>query len=716
MPFFQKITPAILCGAVLLTLAARSVRAAGETDPNPEKERELIAILKSEAPGADKALACKLLAIHGSDAAIPELARLLIDEQLASWARIALEVIPGPAADEALRKALDSTAGKLQVGAINSIGVRRDAAAVEVLTTRLNDQDPEVASAAAVALGMIGNAPATKSLRAVLGSSTENVRSSVAEGLILCAESRLAADDARSAVEIYDELRKADVPKQRLLEATRGAILARKEAGIPLLVETLGSNDKSLFYLALQTAREFTGKKVDETLAAQVDKAAPERAALIIVAMADRPKTVVQPAIIKAAGKGPKPVRLAAIAALARVGDASCLTQLMEISQDADKELAEQAGAALGELPGEGVNKEIVARLVKADAKSYPLLLDLVGKRLIEADSALLKAADHSDKNVRAAAFKALGKTLSAKNLGALISQVLKPKREDEAPLAQQALKAASIRMPDREACADQLAMALDKSPTAIKPTLLDILTDVGGKKALSTVAAAANSNDPQLQDEGSKLLGKWSSVDAAPVLLDLAKSSTNDKYHVRAIKGYIALIRRFATIPEPERVEMCQIAMSTCRHDAEKKVVLDVLKLYPSVGTLKMAVAATNEIPALKDDATQVTLSIAAKLGSKVPEVGDLLGKAGLEKVKIEIVKAEYGAGATQRDVTETVAKAVGDLQLVTLPSTSFNESFGGDPAPNAPKQLKVQYKINGKSGEATFAENALIILPMPK
>ncbi|MBS0264053.1 MAG: hypothetical protein JSS02_19110, partial [Planctomycetes bacterium] len=478
----------------------------------------------------------------------------------------------------------------------------------------------------------------------------------------------------------------------------------------------LNSADKAMFQLALQTAREFPGKKVDEALAAQVEKAAPDRAALIIVAMADRPQTVVQSAIIKAAGKGQKPVRLAAIAALARVGDASCLTQLLEISQDADKELAEQAGAALGELPGDGVNKEIVARLAKADAKSYPLLLDLVGKRLIEADAALLKAADHSDKSVRVAAFKALGKTLSAKNLSALISQVQKPKREDDAALAQEALKAASIRMPDREACAEQLAVALEKSPVATKVTLLDILTDVGGTKALATIAAAAKSNDPKLQDEGSKLLGKWSSVDAAPVLLDLAKSSTNDKYHVRAIRGYIALVRRFATIPEAQRVEMCQNAMATSRHNAEKKVVLDVLKLYPSVGTLKMAVAATNDIPELKDDATQVTLAIAQKLGSKVPEVTELLSKAGLEKVKVEIVKAEYGAGNSQKDVTEVVQKAVGDLQLITLPGANYNEAFGGDPAPSTQKQLKVQYKINGKTGEATFAENALIILPMPK
>ena len=89
---------------------------------------------------------------------------------------------------------------------------------------------------------------------------------------------------------------------------------------------------------------------------------------------------------------------------------------------------------------------------------------------------------------------------------------------------------------------------------------------------------------------------------------------------------------------------------------------------------------------------------------------------KAGLGKVKLEIVKAEYGAGSTQRDVTGVLQKYAGDLQLISLPAATYNEAFGGDPAAGAVKQLKIQYRINGKPSEATFAENALIILPMPK
>ena len=138
--------------------------AADKSRAAEEKQRKLIAVLQSDAPPQDKAITCKQLAIYGTKDAVPALAALLADEQLASWARIALEAIPDPAADEALREAMGKLQGRLLVGVINSIGVRRDAKAVDGLVGRLKDADAEVASAAAVALGRIGGAAAAKAL------------------------------------------------------------------------------------------------------------------------------------------------------------------------------------------------------------------------------------------------------------------------------------------------------------------------------------------------------------------------------------------------------------------------------------------------------------------------------------------------------------------------------------------------------------------------
>ena len=79
--------------------------------------------------------ACKRLAIDGSNAAVPCSPRrsLLHDPDLASWAQRRLEAIPGAEADRALRTEAGLLQGKLLIGTLNSIGVRRDAAAVDML-------------------------------------------------------------------------------------------------------------------------------------------------------------------------------------------------------------------------------------------------------------------------------------------------------------------------------------------------------------------------------------------------------------------------------------------------------------------------------------------------------------------------------------------------------------------------------------------------------
>ena len=627
---WQILRSVVCCTAVLL-VAAAAVRAADGPEASPEIERELLVILRSEAPKADKAIACKKLAIHGSSDAVPDLARLLPDVQLASWARIALEAIPGSAADEALRKSLDSLQGLLLVGSINSIGVRRDAGAVDALTTRLAEKDTEVAAAAAVALGRIGNAAAARSLRQSLATGPVKVRSAVAEGCVLCAERFLSEGKAAEAVELYDEVRKAEVPKQRILEATRGAILARNEEGIPLLLEQFKSPDKAMFQLALSTAREFPGGNVDKALAAEMASAPSERAALIVQAMADRKETVVLAAVLKAAGEGPRQVRISAIDALGRVGNVSCLSALLAIAMEADEELTQTAKTTLADLPGDDVNAQIVALLPESKGRMYPLLIELVGRRRIEALSDLLKALDHSDAAVRSAALTALGETVPLKELSVLIKQAVAPKHAADAAVAQQALKAASIRMPDREECAAELAAAVDRSSSvSTKSTLLEILGAVGGAKALATVGAAARSSDPELQDVSSRLLGEWMTADAAPVLLDLSKTAPGEKYQVRAMRGYIRISRQFV-MPIQERVDMCQKALDGTRRVAEQKLVLDVLKQYPSVETLKLAIKA-RQIPELKADATEATQAIAQKLRGKGVNVKELLSKAGLE------------------------------------------------------------------------------------
>ena len=346
---------------VAVILAAATCVQAADKKAAEEKQAKLITILKSDAPPQDKALACKQLAVYGNGDAVPALAALLPNQQLSSWARIALEVIPDPAVDEALRDAIGKVQGRLLIGVINSIGVRGDAKSVTALIERLKDGDAEVASAAAVALGRIGGAPAAKALEGSLVTAPPAVRNAVAEGCIRCAEKLLAEAQSAPAVELYDAVRKADVPKARILQATRGAILARGAAGLPLLVEQLQSADKALFALGLGVARELPGGEVTDLLLAELVRTTPQRQALLVLALADRNEPKATAAVLKAAKSDSEAVRFAAIRGLERSGNGSCLPVLLEAATGSHAGMAETALAVLADLPGKEVDDDLAA-------------------------------------------------------------------------------------------------------------------------------------------------------------------------------------------------------------------------------------------------------------------------------------------------------------------------------------------------------------------
>ena len=116
---------------------------------------DLVAVLNSDADLQKKAFACQQLAVVGEPAAVPALARLLDDDKLADYARSALEMIAAPAAGDALRQALAKLDGRRLAGAIDSLGVRRELAAVPELCRLASGAVADAAAEALAALGKI---------------------------------------------------------------------------------------------------------------------------------------------------------------------------------------------------------------------------------------------------------------------------------------------------------------------------------------------------------------------------------------------------------------------------------------------------------------------------------------------------------------------------------------------------------------------------------
>lgn len=281
--------------------------------------RDHIAVLRSDAGNFEKARACQELAILGSPEAVPALATLLADEQLAAYARTALEAIPDGSAGQALMAALPRLTGTAQAGVISSLGARRERAAVEPLIALVSE--PDAAEAALVALGRIATPEATRFLARFVPTAGPFLRGAAAEASLACAETCADAGRRAEAMALYQSLRGRGMPPHIRLAAIAGAMVLRGDASAPLLGAYLRSGDVDEARMALRTARKLPGPAVTGSLVRALDGVSADRKVQIISALAERPDGAAGAAILRMAADEDPAVRLAALEALGTFDD-----------------------------------------------------------------------------------------------------------------------------------------------------------------------------------------------------------------------------------------------------------------------------------------------------------------------------------------------------------------------------------------------------------
>lgn len=388
-------------------------------------EADLVAVLKSDAQLKEKIDACREIGRIGTAAAVPALAALLPNPELSHMARVALEMIPDEAAAAALRSALGTTTGALRVGVAGSLGARRDAKSVAALAALLKDSDPALVETSAKALGRIGGAEALQALEGALGSAPAPLRAALGEGLLRCAE---AAESPRAASSLYDRLLAAGLPPPVRQAALRGAILARGEDGVPMILDALRGTDGLAISTALRAAHELPGKGVSKKLADALPSLPAVLQPVVVGLLGQRGDADAAPALtgLTKAG-GDKALRLAAIGALLRVGAEDAAPLLAGLAGDSDEDIAQAARSALGTIPGAQADKVVLAMLDRDDAAARAAAVELIAQRApAGACGRLLKVAADPDEKVRVAALRALKSCATADDIPALLARLPK--------------------------------------------------------------------------------------------------------------------------------------------------------------------------------------------------------------------------------------------------------------------------------------------------
>lgn len=154
----------------------------------PSEESQL-AILDSEAPLREKAVACHKLVYVAGPKSVAPLAALLDDEVLSDYARSGLEAIDDPSASRVLLTAMPELKGRLLAGVVNSLGVRREGAAVDPLQMLANGvAEMGVEAEAIAALGLIATPEAADSLEQIVSNGKEPLKTAAGHAALIAVE------------------------------------------------------------------------------------------------------------------------------------------------------------------------------------------------------------------------------------------------------------------------------------------------------------------------------------------------------------------------------------------------------------------------------------------------------------------------------------------------------------------------------------------------
>ena len=435
---------------------------------------------------------------------VPTLAGLLKDEnpRIRECSRRALQNNPAPAAAAALRAALDEAIDVTwQVALINALAARneRDEEFLGAARLFIFRGADETAVAAINALGTDGGNESAfflhtlwkddpNQVRAIVGGQSDSqidLRPAVADALLRCVDRLLTEDQAEMAGEISTTLfAVTDMPQVRR-GALRGLARARGEASLPLLLETIADEDADLKLraVAVDLAAALPGTMTTAALMQLLSGISAPVQANLIDALGERGDRAALPAVMALARSDAEVVRLAALRALAHIGDQDSALLLTEVAARTEGDERDTARRSLARLRAPGVDEALLAGLRDA---AVPLRIELIRSlqaRLCRmATAVLFTEARHADESVRVAAAEALGELASERDAASLVHLFVHGEGEAFRAAAADAAFAACQKIRVADDRSEPIMEVWSRCDPAQQAALIGLLGRVGGR------------------------------------------------------------------------------------------------------------------------------------------------------------------------------------------------------------------------------------------
>jgi HEAT repeat protein len=426
-----------------------------------------------------------------------------------------------------------------------------------------------------------------------------------------------------------------EVPNSVRAGALRGGIVVRGKNGDSLLRTSLATSDSILFDAAIRAALEMPRPEVTEILAAQLPLLWPEHKIVVIQALGSRGDYKALPALYVEANHGPKPIRLAAIRAIAAVGHSLSVKVLVELLddltvqvesiEDPEHEIAHAVQDGLAGIPGREADAAALDFLKSPQANRRLVGIDLVGRRrMLVALPGLLSAATDANPKVRASALQRVGKLGAATEVSALIDILLRASDPQDLDGLAAALTDICIRTGPPASATATIINAFARATPGQKAALLSVLGALGGEKSLVAVRVAWQDPNPEVHAAALRALTAWPEIAAAPDLLQISRATTSSAERDLAFVGFVRLVRESGATAD-EKLRQLSQAATLASSPSEKMLVLAGLGDIPSGASLRVVTPYLSD-PAVVEEAGAVAVRISEKLD---PKFSDEIGVA---------------------------------------------------------------------------------------
>ena len=168
------------------------------------------------------------------------------------------------------------------------------------------------------------------------------------------------------------------------------------------------------------------------------------------------------------------------------------------------------------------------------------------------------------------------------------------------------------------QACVDALCAALPGAQTKPRLALLRLLRSARGPEALAAVRDATTDGDAEVRDAAISLLCSWPTVEALPEVTRLAKTSSDQRAKILALRGCFRLIS-LQEASAGNKLAALTDALALAQRKEEKRLGLAALAKAASPGALDLALTYLADAE-LKEEACAVTVALAETLAEKHP------------------------------------------------------------------------------------------------